>query len=189
MENYIERIKERGYVVVSKEEDESIVAFVNEDVKYCCILISSYKGLDDSNEKLIEKLFEHTEILNKSYNFANKGTILLIADMYVSIEERFNIESDVYNYIKTYVDSIDILPIRIDKTIDITFSCMDSSIGMDMLSDSVYIVDPYKEFDGISVQSYLKFLNGVTEDCIVYYPKIYEPYYIRYVANKFFNVK
>lgn len=194
MEKYIEEIVSRGYSIVSNEID--MVSFANESVNYCCILIQSYEGLYDPNEEKLERLFELEGILKSKYSFANKGIILIIVDIPVD-KERSKIERDVYNYIKTYVDNIDILPSKINKDITISFKTMDASmVGFDIIagkeismnSSTVYVIDPFEEFDGISVQNYLKFLNTVNEDSIVYYPKIYEPQFIRYVANKFYTV-
>ncbi len=167
------KIIEKGYRIIS--EEENFIAFVNEKVKYCCILTKKY------DKETYDKLYEYHEILKKEFDFAEKGTILLINDI---VDDREKIESDVYSFLKTYIDNIDILPCIQNKTITITFKPIESS---DDACD--YAINPYEEFDGIAMRKYLMFLNRVTKDSIVLYPKIFEPHYLRYVANKFFTIE
>lgn len=169
------KILKKGYRVISEEND--IITFVNENVKYCCILIKNY---DENDENMMNNLYEHHEKLKKKFDFANKGTILLINDI---IDNREEVERNIYNSLKTYVDNIDILPTNKDKSITITFK------GIETPEDECdYCINPYEEFDGLALKKYLLFLNRVTKDSIVLYPKIFEPHYLRYVANKLYKI-
>lgn len=170
------KIIEKGYRIISEEND--IITFVNENVNYCCILIKKY---DEKDYETMDKLYEYYEKLKKEYDFADKGTILLINDI---VNEREIIERNVYNSLKTYIDNIDVLPSTKNKLITITFKSIESP---DDACD--YCINPYEEFDGIAVKKYLIFLNRVTKDSIVLYPKIFEPHYLRYVANKIYTIK
>lgn len=168
------KILEKGYTIISEEDD--FISFVNESVKYCCILIKRY---DKEDDEIMDKLHELHKTLQKDYNFAEKGTILLINDV---VDEREKIERDVYFFLKTYVDNIDILPSISDESITITFKPIES---IDDACD--YCISPFEFFDGIAMRKYLMFLNRVKRDSIVLYPKIFEPHYLRYVARKMYN--
>lgn len=169
------KIIEKGYRIISEEND--IITFVNEKVNYCCILIKKY---DEKDYETMDKLYEYYEKLKKEYDFANKGTILLINDI---IDNREEVERNIYNSLKTYVDNIDVLPTNKDKSITVTFK------GIESPEDECdYCINPYEEFDGLALKKYLLFLNKVTKDSIVLYPKIFEPHYLRYVANKLYKI-
>ena len=79
------------------------------------------------DKETYDKLYEYHEILKKEFDFAEKGTILLINDI---VDGREEIESDVYSFLKTYIDNIDILPCIQNKTITIDTTNYKNLLGL-----------------------------------------------------------
>jgi hypothetical protein len=177
MEDLIKIIISKGYQIVREEYD--IVSFVNEDVKYCCILVNSY---DDDNDVQMDKIYELSKELQKEYIFAEKGTILIIKEI---SEDREKVESDVYHFLKTYPDKLDVLPTKKDAEITVNFLPIEG-----VLDTMDYRVNPYLPFDGIAMRDFLIFINKVETNVIVRYPRIFEGVgYLRYVSGKLYNVE
>lgn len=173
MENYKKQITDRGYKVVSETEEG--ISFVNEDVKFCAILLKKYK--EDGNDKEYGRELKKT--LN--YSYAEKGTFCIIIS---TDDDRDKIQRDPYFYVKIFTDKINILPIKEDKSITIIFMPMKDSSDV-----GDYTVNAFDHFDGLLSASYFEYLTNAKHGDIVKYPKIIDSSFFRYHANKLYTIE
>lgn len=174
MEKYKQQIIDRCYSVITETEEG--ITFVNEDVQFCVILLKTYKGDDDK-----EKGFELHKILKSKFSYAEKCTICVIID---TNEDKEKIQRNEYFYSKIFTDRINILPIKSDKSIKISFSSM-----KDVFDTGDYTVNAFDYFDGLCCINYMEYLSKAKNGDIVKYPKIANNSYFRYIANKLYSIE
>jgi len=174
MENLKNKVIDKGYKIIT--ENKRSISLVNESIKYCVILVDQYSE-DGDERKDILNLQKELEI---KYAFAEKGTILVINEIPDNREE---IERNVYFFLRIYSDSLNSIPSKFDKELEIIFSPM-----IDINDNGDYTINPFELFDGLSINKYLAFINEAKSGDVVKYPRIYETHYLRYLTNKFFTV-
>ncbi len=138
------------------------------------ILLKEY---NDINKSLAQDL--HAE-LRKSYAYAEKCTICVVINYNGDREE---LERNEYFFLKIFADKINIIPAKSDKTK--TISIVPIKDNSDLTG---FFMDPYDHFDGLCIAKYVEFLSTANDGDVFKYPKIINPSFLRYWAEKLFTV-
>lgn len=177
-------LKNKGYKVVV--ETEQGVSLVNEDVKLCVIYLKTF----DAELLLFNSPLR--EPLDKTYNFAEKGTICVFEH---SHEDFDDVEKELFYALRVHVSDIDIIPSTPNKNIEVTFkSHTQKNMHVGKKFRGFYL-DPFKPMDGKFAKDYYKFLTSLSIsnlNGVVVYPEIVSDEqisWLKYVCNKLYTVK
>lgn len=182
----LKTLKDKGYKVVV--ETEQGVSLVNEDVKLCVIYLKTF------DEDLLFFNSPLREPLDKTYNFAEKGTICVFEDTY-PLDVVEDIEEELFYAIRTHISDIGIIPSEVVDTKSVFFTPFTKKHEYTENKYITFKLDPYKPIDGKFAKEYYRFLTNLSKsdlNGLVIYPDILpieQISWLKYVCNKLYTVK